>query len=133
MTKQCKGLKFLDQRGCWDVDDKILQEKYPGLKILGPRMENCYWKVFFAPGRDGRNPFFSAEIQNADENSFWDECSDDDSIYSWEDFTDDDYFAIGSDNEAIWDDDHALEGLEVRFYGGVFGEGFAGLDWPESP
>ncbi|XBI68577.1 hypothetical protein VPH35_047761 [Triticum aestivum] len=109
IASQCQDLKFLDLRGCWDVDDKILQEKYPGLKILGPRVNDCY------------------------ENSFWDECSDDDSIYSWEEFTDDDYFVIESDDEAIWDHDHSFEGLEVRFYGGVFGEGFAGFDWPESP
>jgi hypothetical protein len=110
IASQCHDLKFLDLRGCWGVDNKFLQEKYPGLEVLGPCVDDCY------------------------ENSFWEECSDDsddDSIYSWE-FMDDDYYAIGSDDEGIWDDGQGLEGLEVRFYGGV-GEGYAGFDWPPSP
>ncbi|XBI32619.1 hypothetical protein VPH35_056048 [Triticum aestivum] len=85
ITSRCEDLKFLDLRGCWDVGDKILQEKYPGLKILGPHVDDFY------------------------ENNFWDECSDDDSIDSWEEFVDNEYFALGGDDEAIWDDDHALE------------------------
>nr|AEL33721.1 ubiquitin ligase [Triticum aestivum] len=117
IASRCRDLSFLDLRGCWGVDDKLLQDKYPGLKVLGPRVDDCY------------------------ENSFLEECSDDsddDSIYSWEEFMDDeDYFAAAGsdeDEEALWADGHALEGLEVRFYGGGFGEGaFAGIDWPESP
>uniref|UniRef100_A0ACD5ZL56 Uncharacterized protein n=5 Tax=Avena sativa TaxID=4498 RepID=A0ACD5ZL56_AVESA len=115
IASQCHELKFLDLRGCWGVDSKFLQEKYPGLKLLGPCVDDCY------------------------ENSFWEECSDDsdddDSIYSWEYMDDDEYYAIGSDeeDEGIWDDGQAVEGLEVRFYGGGFGEGHAGFDWPASP
>ena len=75
------------------------------------------------------------------ENSFWEECSDysdddDDSIYSWEFMDDvDGYYAVGSDDEAIWDDGQGLDldNLEVRFYGGGFSESFAGFDWPPSP
>ncbi|KAI5001992.1 hypothetical protein ZWY2020_026642 [Hordeum vulgare] len=112
IASKCHDLKLLDLRCCWDVDDNLLREKFAGLKILGPRVDDCY------------------------ENNFWEECSDDsydDSIYSWEQFMDDDYFAMGGDGEAIWEDDHTLEGQEVIFYGGVFGEGFAGFDWPDSP
>lgn len=85
IASRCQDLKFLDLRGCWDVDGKSLQAKYPGLKILGPAVDDCY------------------------ENNFWDECSDDDPIDAWDEFVDDDYFTIQSDDEAIWDDDHALE------------------------
>ncbi|XP_052158717.1 F-box protein FBW2-like [Oryza glaberrima] len=109
IASQCHDLKFLDLRGCWNVDDKLLQESYPGLKVVGPYVDDCY------------------------ENSFWEECSDDsdDSIY-WE-LMDDDYYAAGSDDEGIWDDGQGLEGLEVRFYGGGFSESHAGFDWPPSP
>ena len=113
---QCRELKFLDLRGCWAVDDKSLRERPPGLRVLGPRVEDCY------------------------ENSYWEECSDysddDSSIYSWEFMDDvDGYYAVGSDDEAIWDDGHGLDldNLEVRFYGGGFSESFAGFDWPPSP
>lgn len=111
IASQCHDLKFLDLRGCWGVDDKLLEERYPGLKVLGPRVDDIY------------------------ENSFWEECSDDsddDSIYSWE-FMDDEYYAIGSDDEAIWDDGQGPEGLEVRFWGGEFSEYGTGFDWPSSP
>lgn len=110
IASQCHDLKFLDLRGCWGVDDKFLQEMYPGLKVLGPCVDDCY------------------------ENSFWEECSDDSdgSIYPWE-LMDDDYYAVGSDDEGIWDDGQGLEGLEVRFYGGGFSESYAGFDWPPSP
>lgn len=118
---RCRELRFLDLRGCWAVDDKLLlRDRHPGLRVLGPRVDDCY------------------------ENSYWEECSDDysddSSIYSWElmDDVDDDYdYAAGSDDdddEAVWDDDgQGLENLEVRFYGGGFGETFAGFDWPPSP
>ncbi|XP_062220317.1 F-box protein FBW2-like isoform X2 [Phragmites australis] len=109
---QCRDLKFLDLRGCWTVDDKFLRDRHPGLRVLGPRVDDCY------------------------ENSYWEECSDysDSSIYSWEFMDDvDDYYAVGSDDEAIWDDGQGLENLEVRFYGGGFSEGYAGFDWPPSP
>ncbi|KAG8076824.1 hypothetical protein GUJ93_ZPchr0006g42936 [Zizania palustris] len=109
IASQCHELEFLDLRGCWNVDDKFLQERYPGLKVVGPYVDDCY------------------------ENSFWEECSDDsdDSIY-WE-LMDDDYYAVGSDDEGIWDDGQGLEGLEVRFYGGGLSESYAGFDWPPSP
>nr|CAB3448052.1 unnamed protein product [Digitaria exilis]CAB3504511.1 unnamed protein product [Digitaria exilis] len=114
ILRECRELKFLDLRGCWAVDDKFLRERHPGLRVLGPRVEDCY------------------------ENSFWEECSDysddDSSIYSWEFMDDvDGYYAVGSDDEAIWDDGQGLENLEVRFYGGGFNESFAGFDWPPSP
>ncbi|CAL4966927.1 unnamed protein product [Urochloa decumbens] len=110
----CRDLKFLDLRGCWAVDDKLLRDRHPGLRVLGPRVEDCY------------------------ENTYWEECSDysddSDSIYSWEFMDDvDGYYAVGSDDEAIWDDGQGLENLEVRFYGGGFSESFAGFDWPPSP
>jgi hypothetical protein len=81
---------------------------------VGPRVDDCF------------------------ENSYWEECSDysdDSSIYSWEFMDDVDYYyAVGSDDEAIWDDGQGLENLEVRFYGGGFNESFAGgFDWPPSP
>jgi hypothetical protein len=111
---QCRELKFLDLRGCWTVDDKFLEDRHPGLRVVGPRVDDCF------------------------ENSYWEECSDysdDSSIYSWEFMDDVDYYyAVGSDDEAIWDDGQGLENLEVRFYGGGFNESFAGgFDWPPSP
>uniref|UniRef100_A0A0E0CRQ8 F-box domain-containing protein n=2 Tax=Oryza meridionalis TaxID=40149 RepID=A0A0E0CRQ8_9ORYZ len=111
---RCRDLRFLDLRGCWAVDDKFLQERHPGLRVLGPGVDDCF------------------------ENSYLEECSDysdDSSIYSWElmEDDDDDYYAVGSDDEAIWDDGQGLENLEVRFYGGGFSESYAGFDWPPSP
>ncbi|WVZ73574.1 hypothetical protein U9M48_021862 [Paspalum notatum var. saurae] len=111
---QCRELMFLDLRGCWTVDDKFVRERRPGLHVLGPLVDDdCY------------------------ENSYWEECSDysdDSSIYSWEFMDDvDEYYAVGSDDEAIWDDGQGLENLEVRFYGGGFGESYSGFDWPPSP
>ncbi|KAF0933087.1 hypothetical protein E2562_013829 [Oryza meyeriana var. granulata] len=112
---RCRDLRFLDLRGCWAVDDRFLQERHPGLRVLGPGVDDCF------------------------ENSYLEECSDysdDSSIYSWELMDDDDddyYYAVGSDDEAIWDDGQGLENLEVRFYGGGFSESYAGFDWPPSP
>jgi hypothetical protein len=42
IASQCLDLKFLDLRGCWDVEDKLLQEKNPWLKNLGPRVGDYY-------------------------------------------------------------------------------------------
>ncbi|KAL0909276.1 hypothetical protein M5K25_020128 [Dendrobium thyrsiflorum] len=122
ILSHCQELEFLDIRGCWDVklDEKLMKEKYPELKILGPDIVDSY------------------------ERSFWNECSDysDTSEYSW-DFMDDDddddddgVYEDMSDEETVWDDDideQNVERLQVRFYGGGFNEAFAGFEWPLSP
>ncbi|KAI4977300.1 hypothetical protein ZWY2020_057212 [Hordeum vulgare] len=36
IASECHDLKFIDLHGYWDVDDKLLQEKYLQLKTLGP-------------------------------------------------------------------------------------------------
>ena len=41
IASECHHLKLLDVRGCWDVDDKLLQEKYLGIKTLGPHVETA--------------------------------------------------------------------------------------------
>ncbi|KQK20878.1 hypothetical protein BRADI_1g57260v3 [Brachypodium distachyon] len=88
IASQCHDLKFLDVRGCWYVDNKLLEERYPWLKVQGPLVDGFY------------------------EDRFWEEYSDDsddDSIYSSE-LIDDDYYVIGSDEEeAIWDDGQDIE------------------------
>nr|ALO18840.1 F-box protein [Lilium davidii var. unicolor] len=90
----CKDLEFLDLRGCWDVqlNQKYLKEKRPDLKVLGPEINDSY-------ARD-----------------LWDDCSDDDSMDSWED-------------AGYWDDEQDLEGLEVRFYNGDSNYAIADFGW----
>lgn len=117
ILSRCTNLEFLDVRGCWEIniDEKLLREKYTGLKVLGPNIVDCF------------------------EKNFWSDCSDysdssDSSDYSW-DFMDD---GVGvyegeSDDDGVWDDEHGLEGLEVRFYGGGFNEAYSAFDWPPSP
>lgn len=112
----CRELEFLDMRGCWDVklDQNFLKQRYSGLKVLGPMIVDCY------------------------ERNYWDDCSDysDSSGYlSWE-FMDDvvgDYYSGFSDEDGAWDEEQALEALEVRFYGDGFDDALAGLDWSPSP
>ncbi|VAH85460.1 hypothetical protein VPH35_056053 [Triticum aestivum] len=41
IASECHDLKFLALHGCWDVDDKLLQEKYLGIKTLGPHVETA--------------------------------------------------------------------------------------------
>ncbi|CAA7401646.1 unnamed protein product [Spirodela intermedia] len=119
ILSQCRELRFLDIRGCWDVKlkENFLKEKYSGLKVLGPLIVDSY------------------------EMNYWDECSnysDSSGYLSWE-FMDDvvgeyyDGFSDDDDDDGAWDDGQGLEGLEVRFYGGGFNGGSAGFDWPTSP
>ncbi|XP_048536015.1 F-box protein FBW2-like [Triticum urartu] len=115
VLSRCRGLEFVDLRGCWAVDEALLRERHPRLSVLGPGVDDCF------------------------ENSYWEECSDDDDddVYSWELMDDDEYYGVvGSDDddEAVWGDGPGLvENLEVRFYGGGFSESYAGFDWPASP
>ncbi|KAJ6791773.1 F-box protein FBW2 [Iris pallida] len=116
ILSQCKVLDFLDVRGCWEVklDERLLQEKHANLKVLGPHVVDSY------------------------EGSFWDDYSDysdSSSVYSWEFMEDEvEVYEAGSDDDGdIWGDDRALEGLEVRFYGGGFNQAFSGFRWPASP
>ncbi|RWW16858.1 hypothetical protein GW17_00019236 [Ensete ventricosum] len=114
ILSRCRDLEYLDLRGCWDVklDEKYIKECHPGLKVLGPHVTDCY------------------------ERSFWEDCSDysDSSIYSW-DFMDDgiNIYDGESDDDGVWNDEQALEGLEVRFYGGGLSDASAGFEWPPSP
>ncbi|XP_058087029.1 F-box protein FBW2-like [Magnolia sinica] len=111
ILSKCSELEFLDVTGCWDVelDEAFLKEKCASLKVRGPHIE--------------------CQVRN-----LWDGCSDysDSSGYlAWE-YMDDvgDYDAESFDG--VWDDDHGLEGLELRFYEGL-NDAALGLDWPPSP
>ncbi|KAL5705198.1 hypothetical protein ACHQM5_023534 [Ranunculus cassubicifolius] len=111
---KCPQLKCLDLRGCWEVrlDREFLKEKFPGLTVLGPIVEDSYER--------------------------WDHCSDDDSEASsylpWEflagDLDDVEFDDTDTFDEA-WDDEQRLEELELRFYEGFDG----GMEyvWPNSP
>lgn len=102
-------------RGCWDVnlDEKVVKERYSRVKVLGPNVvDNCY------------------------ECNLWEECSDSESVYTWETMDEGDFDlddASDGDDE-IWDDGDGLENLELRFYGGgPHADAFAGFHWPPSP
>ncbi|KAF8411434.1 hypothetical protein HHK36_003983 [Tetracentron sinense] len=116
ILSNCRELKFLDVRGCWDVkfDEKFLKEKYSGLKVLGPLVVDCY------------------------ERNDWDDCSDysDSSGYAWEFFACEmgDFDEVSSDGVyGVWDDEQTLEELELRFYDQFDDDDDAGFDWPPSP
>ncbi|CAN0899471.1 F-box protein FBW2 [Linum grandiflorum] len=114
ILSSCTDLEFMDLRGCWDVelDDKLLQEKFPKLKVLGPFVMDYYY-----------------EMDNLD-----DECYEYSDASSWE-------FDAGSmgsfdgyeyaSSDEMWDDERRLEELELRFYEGIEDAGLHG--WPASP
>ncbi|XP_042492880.1 F-box protein FBW2-like [Macadamia integrifolia] len=92
----CRELESLDVRGCWDVklDDKFLDEKCSGLKVLGPSVMDNYYR------------------------NYYDDLSDysDSSGYSaWMFST---HLYDGESSDGVWDDEQRLEELELRFYEG---------------
>lgn len=112
ILKNCSHLEYLDLRGCWEVklDDKLLKEKFPGLKVLGPVVEDSI------------------------EEAYWENCSDfsdSESFLAWEflagqlDDEDYNYYATFDDDDEsfgdAWDDEVQLEELELRFYEGFDG------------
>lgn len=114
ILSSCPELEYIDVRGCWNVklDDKLLKEKFPKLKVLGPLVMDYY-----------------------ESNDWEDDCSDysDESEYlAWEflagemgEYDDDDSF------DEMWDDEGRLDELELRFYDGINDAGLYG--WPPSP
>ncbi|XWS23917.1 hypothetical protein CRYUN_Cryun28dG0057000 [Craigia yunnanensis] len=107
----CPQLEFLDLRGCWDVklDNQLMKEKFPKLKVKGPQVMDCY------------------------EMDEWDDCSDysESSEYlAWE-FEMGDYYDYDIYDE-MWHGEGRLEELELRFYEGI-GEDAGMFDWPPSP
>ncbi|CAA6658845.1 unnamed protein product [Spirodela intermedia] len=94
------------------LDQKLLRENFPRLKVSGPLMV----------GRCEDNHFW-------DDDDDFDDCGSDSSGHlPWGDAAGD-YYDGFSDADAEWD----LDGLEVRFYGGGFEDASAALDWPPSP
>ncbi|KAJ1696255.1 hypothetical protein LUZ63_004767 [Rhynchospora breviuscula] len=115
ILSNCRELELLDVRGCWEVklDEKVVTERYGRVKVLGPDVvDHCY------------------------ERNLWEECSDSESVYSWETMDEGDFVLDGGSDEedGIWDDGDGLENLELRFYGGgPHADAFAGFHWPPSP
>ncbi|KAK6923778.1 hypothetical protein RJ641_009978 [Dillenia turbinata] len=112
ILENCRELQLLDVRGCWNVklDDKIVKN-FPGLKVVGPLVVDCY------------------------ETNGWDDCSEysgTSGYLAWDFVAGDleDYDDEMSDG--IWEDEQAMEELELRFYDG-FGEENEFFDWPPSP
>ncbi|XP_022738107.1 LOW QUALITY PROTEIN: F-box protein FBW2-like [Durio zibethinus] len=111
ILSSCPLLEFLDLRGCWDVelDNQLLKEKFPKLKVLGPLFMDYY------------------------ETDEWDYCSDysySSGYLAWE-FEMDDYDDYDLYDE-MWHEEGRLEGLELRFYEGI-GEDAGIFGWPPSP
>ncbi|KAF9607914.1 hypothetical protein IFM89_003728 [Coptis chinensis] len=113
---KCRQLEYLDLRGCWDVklDEEFLKEKFSGVKVLGPHVEDSY------------------------ERNIWEDCSDfsDSSSYlAWEFMAgqvgdaDDDNDSFDEAWDEMWDDEQRLEELELRFYEGFNGP--IGYAWPQ--
>lgn len=48
ILNNCLFLQSLDLRGCWNVklDNKLVKEKFPGLKILGPGIIDPYYEFY---------------------------------------------------------------------------------------
>ncbi|XP_043714670.1 F-box protein FBW2-like [Telopea speciosissima] len=88
----CRELESLDVRGCWNVklDEKFLDEKCSGLKVLGPSI-----------------------MDSLDDSS---DYSDSSGYSAWMFSTDQLY--DGESSDGVWDDEQRLEELELRFYEG---------------
>uniref|UniRef100_A0A1D1Y459 F-box protein FBW2 n=1 Tax=Anthurium amnicola TaxID=1678845 RepID=A0A1D1Y459_9ARAE len=112
----CRYLEFLDIRGCWGVKlgQKFMKEKYSGLKVLGPvDWEVNYWDDY-------------SDFSDSSGYLAWELMDDDDDIVG-------DYYDGFSDVDGEWDDEQALEELELRFYEDGFNDASVALDWPPSP
>ncbi|KAK9162732.1 hypothetical protein Syun_003634 [Stephania yunnanensis] len=110
IISSCRELEFMDLRGCFDVklDEKFLKEKFSGLKVLGPLVEDCY------------------------ERNDWEDYDSDTSSYlAWDFIADEAYDYYDESSDAAWDDEQRLEELELRFYEG-YGQAVE-VDWPLSP
>ncbi|XP_010543889.1 PREDICTED: F-box protein FBW2-like [Tarenaya hassleriana] len=107
ILSSCPSLEFLELRGCWDVqlDSKFFKEKFPNLKVLGPRVVGFY------------------EMMND-----WEDCSDyfsDGSEYlAWE-------FLDGEMGEFY--EDEIDFGFEGAFYAERLNSDFEPYLWPPSP
>ncbi|XWS14976.1 hypothetical protein CRYUN_Cryun35bG0054700 [Craigia yunnanensis] len=107
----CPRLEFLNLNGCRNVklDNQLLKEKFPKLKVLGPVVIIYY------------------------EKDQWDDCSDysgSSEYLGWE-------FELGDYDDydiyhEMWHDEGRLEELELRFYEGN-GEDAGIFGWPPSP
>ncbi|CAH9105947.1 unnamed protein product [Cuscuta europaea] len=109
IIESCSQLELLDVRGCWDVClDEDFLKKFPGLKVVGPAIVDCY-----------------------DMNG-WDSCSDNSGstgYLPWDfvggDIDDDDL------SDGLWEDEPEVD-VEMWFYDGINSIN-AGYEWPQSP
>ncbi|XP_050213022.1 F-box protein FBW2 [Mercurialis annua] len=120
ILSSCPELEFLNLTGCWDVklDNNLLKEKFPKLKVLGPHLLEYYdmndWEDYCSE--------YSDAYSDASEYFAWEIFSGD-----MEDFDDDD----DDSYDGMWGDEQGLEELELRFYEGMDNAALYG--WPPSP
>ncbi|KAF5192596.1 F-box protein fbw2 [Thalictrum thalictroides] len=116
----CRQLEYLDLRGCWNVklEEDFLKDKFSGLKVLGPIVEDSYEMELFENCTD----FSETSSYLA-----WEVLAHQLDGVNYEDDSD-------SFDEAWDDDEQRLEELELRFYEGFNGAvGDAWPAWPASP
>jgi hypothetical protein len=76
VASDCHDIKFLDLCGCWDVDDKLLLEKFPGLKTLSPCVATAIRTASgrIAPMTRMMTTSTHAKVHGRHENHIWEVC-----------------------------------------------------------
>uniref|UniRef100_A0A2P2JVH2 F-box protein FBW2 n=2 Tax=Rhizophora mucronata TaxID=61149 RepID=A0A2P2JVH2_RHIMU len=116
----CPDLEYVDLRGCWDVklDHTFIKEKFPKLKMLGPR-ESGYHELM----DDWDDDYSLASFDYTDSSDY----------LPWEFSAGDvgDLDDVNNSYDEMWDDEQRLEELELRYYEEI--EDARLYDWPSSP
>ncbi|KAL1825063.1 hypothetical protein ACET3Z_011841 [Daucus carota] len=105
----CRLLKLLDVRGCWNVSlDTKLVNNFPGLEVVGPLV-----------------------VDHSPDVSSWEGCSDYSTCSGYLAWN---FVAGDADNyrDGISEDEHSIDNVEMWFYNGPDVQD-AGFDWPQSP